>query len=171
MRLGSGPTQIHLVTNSEGSLGQGEGFRQSRPLAFVLVISTRTQVSHCPDWHSERDRGLPKGTQQIERRVETEPRSPAWLPGPGTGLRLGHAGVGSSSLDAHSHLPSPWNSAEADDSQIPRQLKMCGCLPPGRLSFPSSAHSRSALTLHHPPPACSLPHPPMGDRRERPSGG
>lgn len=132
MRLGSGPTQSHLVTNSEVSLGWGEGFWQSQPLAFVLVISTWTQFSHCPDWRSERDRGLPEGTQQ----VETEPRSPAWQLSPGTGLRLGHARVGSSSLDAHSHLPSPWNSAEADDSQIPRQLKMCGCPSPGQAVLP-----------------------------------
>lgn len=40
MRLGSGPTQSHLVTNSEVSLEWGEGFWQFQPLAFVLVISS-----------------------------------------------------------------------------------------------------------------------------------
>lgn len=45
MRLGSGPTQSHLVTNSEVSLGWGEGFWQSQPLVFVLVISTDSILS------------------------------------------------------------------------------------------------------------------------------
>lgn len=45
MRLGSGPIQSHSVTDSEVSLGEGEGFWQSRPLAFVLVMSTWTRLS------------------------------------------------------------------------------------------------------------------------------
>lgn len=80
-----------------------------------------------------------------------EPRPPAYQPSPGAGPSLGHAGVGSSPLDAHVHLPSPWDSAEAENSQIPRQLQDVW------LSFPGADCPFPAQPTAHLP--CDLPLP------------
>lgn len=96
-----------------------------------------------------------------------EPKSPACQPSPGTGLRLGHAGVGSSHLEAHIHLPSPWHSAEADDSQIPRQLQDVWLSFPGAgcpFSAQPTAHLPCDLPLHS--PSILLAPPFTGERRE-----
>lgn len=80
-----------------------------------------------------------------------EHRSPDRHPSIGTTLRLGHprGEAGGSSLHVHIHLPSPWNSAEANDSNVQTAPRCVAVLPGMLCPFPThpTAHLPCDLLL------------------------
>lgn len=108
--------------------------------------------SPCPDGHSERGRGLPKVTQPADVRVRTGTQACCLSAQPRPSAETGPQGGGlPPPQHTHIHLPSPWNSAEADDS--PRAPRRVAVLPWGQaVLFRLSPEPICLVTFHPPPP-------------------
>lgn len=107
--------------------------------------------SPCPDGRSERGRGLPKVTKPAGSRVRTGTQACCPSAQPWPSAETGPQGVGRPQ-HTHIHLPSPWNSAEADDS--PTAPRCVAVLPPGQaVLFRLSPEPICLVTFHPPPPA------------------
>lgn len=138
----------------------------------MLVSCILTQSPHCTDWCSERARSLPKVTQQTHGRLGTRTQVSCQLSS-GTGLRLGRAG----GWTAPTWMPTftfPVLGIMLRQT-IPRfsdNSEMCGCPSPGHAVLSQlSPQPICFVTFHYPPPAPSLPHLYVGERREGTSGG
>ena len=107
--------------------------------------------SLCPDGRSERGRGLPKVTQPAGGRVRTGTQACCPSAQPWPSAETGPQGVGHPQ-HTHIHLPSPWNSAEVDDS--PTAPRCVAVLPRGQaVLFRLSPEPICLVTFHPPPPA------------------
>lgn len=124
-RLGSVPPQV-ACSQPETCPGWGSG----QPSLSIHAGQLSTDCcSPCPDGRSERGRGLPKVTQPAGGRVRTGTQACCPSAQPWPSAETGPQGVGRPQ-HTHIHLPSPWNSAEADDS--PTAPRCVAVLPPGQ---------------------------------------